>query len=104
MTHPSADDPVLNDAVPDNAGPDNAGPDNAGPDNAGPDRAGPDNAGPDGAGPAGQAGTLDWTEMLDRLDLGQLGLRPTGHPLVPLVFLDLDASPARPAPVGFAPI
>ncbi len=108
MTHPSADDPVLNDAASDNTGPDNARPDNARPDNARPDNAGPDNAEPDGAGPAGQgpagqgpagqAVTFDWTEMLDWLNVGQLGLRPTGDPLVPLVFVDLDASPARPGP------
>jgi hypothetical protein len=69
MTHPSADDTVLNDA---------------------------------GPGSAGQAVTLDWTEMLDWLDVGQLGLGPAGDPMVPLVFVDLDASPAHPGSAELA--
>ena len=47
-------------------------------------------------GPVRQVVTLAWPEMLDWLDVGKLGLRPTGDPIVPLVFVDLDASPARP--------
>jgi hypothetical protein len=47
-------------------------------------------------GPVGQVVTLAWPQMLDWLDVGQLGLRPTGDPMVPLVFVDLDDSPARP--------
>jgi hypothetical protein len=77
MTDPSADDTLL-------------------------DHAGPDRTGLSGAGPAGQAVTLGWAEILDWLDGGRLGLRPTGDPMVPLVFVDLDASAARPGSDGLA--
>jgi enoyl-CoA hydratase/carnithine racemase len=52
-------------------------------------------AGPDDAEPASEAMTLGWGEIPDWLSGAEAGLRATGDPITPLVFVDLDGGDAR---------